>query len=678
MQTETLPFLVVHGEWFWIVFVVALSVIFVGAAIAARRAYVVFSARLLASEKRRVATERLEQGAIVLSAAWHGDTIRVSQQSVTLVDARIIVGRQGGRLLDGDRVIAAGYLHRETKDGDDEYDPTRRWLLDDARLYLSDLSLVRPRRIGWIGRVATVALATLASYASLRALGNHYAEARADAQDNGRPFVLDNTSRLALAAALPGSRDKALEGLEFVLELDRYRDRFTVERRRALARLKRGRCGDLWILLPSGRLDEELEAAKVCGTQRDVMELQMLRGDYAAARSVWPRGLTWPYREMALAVATGQWADAAAIAERFALEQDKDVTQASTDDMRSVARRFARRSHCFAHYFRSLAGDAAAVERLRELADLKEPEALSCADIGALVLPPVERAAYLQKAQETAQMGTPVYSAANVQMLLWLSGTEQPYLDLGDVLIGIASGRDMGVPSETWLFAFGIEQWRGNARNYVMALGGRVFIEVQRGDFIAARKAANEASAVATAAHDARAERDAHDLMVALSIREGATSLATEPRTSGVRWLDSFRIRSGAPPEHVGVYPEKCKERFTTAVTDAQHVDGRPLAAVMQACDAYWSEVSTLVGVLPLVKNGRSELATVLEWWHDKGWDYDNKVPLVSTEYAASRRDLSRFVGDKETASRWGAIARRSVDQIDDRQRLTALVLLRR
>src|SRR5690606_9764538 len=109
------------------------------------------------------------------------------------------------------------------------------------------------------------------------------------------------------------------------------------------------------------------------------------------------------------------------------------------------------------------------------------------------------------------------------------------------------------------------------------------------------------------------------------------------------------------------------------ALADAQRGDGRPLARVMQSCKVSWSSATDVLGVLPLVKEGKEELATALEWWHDD-LPFMITGPFVVADYVALRRDMSRLVGDTQSAERWGAIAKRMTEPFDDPTRLFALV----
>jgi hypothetical protein len=137
-----------------------------------------------------------------------------------------------------------------------------------------------------------------------------------------------------------------------------------------------------------------------------------------------------------------------------------------------------------------------------------------------------------------------------------------------------------------------------------------------------------------------------------------------------------LKLRRGEPAQNgLAGFPESCNDRLAAAVAAAQRGDGRPLATAMYACNVYSGfGVSTLLGVLPRVTEGRPELASALRWWDDIG-SLGAYKPFSNVAYAAAHRDIARFVGDNESAERWGEMAERLTRVLEDRTRTVALIL---
>lgn len=677
-----LPFLVKHGDWFWIVFTVAVAIVLAVIMISARHIKAVLSARNRIEPHRTAVTRDLVDGDAVIAGSFHDDgTIKVDDTFVALDEPKVVVGYRDEQIPTGNAVLAVGRLHRvPLQHGTGYRDNAVAWRLAEGRIYAAKPSRVRARSLRWPGRAAVAIMSLATSYFGLWALGAHLTgeQRREYLPGDGKPLIIDNFDRFSIASSLPHSRTKALEHLEWALERHPYRDSRSVDRRRALARLMYGPCGDLGMLEASGRFDEELAHARQCGTKRDVFDAEVARGDYEAAWADRPAGLDWPYREGMLAIATGRWAMAADEADALAKYYDGEAEKRTYDrDRYEASAAYAVRYRCLSHWLRSLGGDVGEVGKLRELASDAKTRPILCADIVAQTLPAEERKPYLLGALAATKAETVEVTVAEpmVRLQLWLDGQRRDamaYYDGHGATRSVVDPTHAPLNGRPWLLQLGVESLRGDPANYVLALGGQMFVDIQRGDYSAARRAVDEALTVARTSSDEVANDSAAAMSAALAFREGATQLPHREY-----WPDGYAVRRGETPDHgMSGFPESCQPRMAEAVGEAQHGDGRALARVLQSCDVFWTfSPGIVLGVLPLVKDGKAELATAIEWWHDGTSSSRSDTPFTTVQYVALRRDLSRLAGDERSAQRWEAVGKRISAQLVDPTRLLALVL---
>lgn len=692
MEAERLPFLVVHGGWFWIVLVAVCSALLLGIVLVSLRAIRLSLARRKRRETlswlRQHSARELVEGNITLAGHWRGDVIDACGEQIAMGEWRGAWPRDATIRL-GETVLVTGELHRgPVAEGGDSAD---RWWLVGAVAYRDDPE-VHLARLRGTTLTVLVATATLVAYVGLRTLGGRLADGQVHGEylaADGGPLVLTNSQSLSIAASLPGSRDDALETLSRALWLHPYRDDRSVERQRDLARLVDGPCAVTDFLTASGRYDEELDRAHKCGHRQHVFELELAKGDFARAWEDRPPHLDWPFGEGMIAIARADWKSAAEAAERVAKVYDRSTKDHEASlrqylhtvgDLEQrermavgIARDTARRFRCMSKWFGVLGGDRNAAAQLKALDADATFSPLVCAPIVAQLFTGEERAQYLLHKSPDPEREH-LEDESMIRMLLWLEGQEDPRFHGIMFTADALAGQEM-LDQTGFLLGLGIETWRGKTpRNYILALEGDGLLAVQRGDFDTARKLVREALTAAAQQNDTD-ESDvrylAEQFASAVALRAGD---APGPRV-GEHEPDGLRVRRGADPRYeMTGFPESCSALLVQARIAAQAGDGRPLATAMQSCKVEWTfSPQILLGLLPLVKQGRPEIATALRWWGDK--TSGTREPFVTAMRASLRRDLARMAGDAESAERWGRIASAYAEPLKDPVRRTALVL---
>lgn len=678
-----------QGGWFAIVVVIACGALVFGLGFALSHVIRLRHARRDRRQAmnwlREVSTRTLVEGNITLAGRWCGDALDTCGTRIPMVDWRGALPSDT-RIGQGAPVLATGDLRREMASGDGSSAATR-WSLVGATVYREDPKI----QIGGVKRTTLLVLASVAAlvaYSGLRILGDQLVD-RAKHRDylpgDGGPLVLTNLQSLSIAASLPGSRDDALDALASALLKHPYRDEASVERQRELARLQDGPCGATGFLKPSGRYDDELELARKCGHHQDVFTLELAKGDFARAWADRPPHLDWPFGEGMIAIAIANWGSAAEAAERMAKAYDHDAREHETrvkeylhvDDLEErertqlgYAKDAAHRFRCLASWFRVLGGDSSATQQLKTLATDPAYNPLVCAPIFAQTLIGEDRARYLLKLSPDPEL-----KHSNdewiVRTSLWIEGQDDPDRGITTPVSTTLAGEDFFQPSE-FLLGLGVEAWRGkNAWSYITGLEGEALLAIQRGDLAAARKLAADALAVAQEAGDKSSRYLANQLASAVAVRTGDVPRAEVDESEP----DGVRVRRGEDPQYeMKGYPLSCDSQFAQARIAAQAGDGRPLATALQSCNVYWNFSPQIVlGVLPLVKQGREELATALRWWSDTSTGLHE--PFSSALRASLRRDMARMVGDTESAERWGRIATAFSQPLQDPTKRIALVL---
>jgi hypothetical protein len=679
-DTDALPFLVVHGGWFWIVLMIAFALAMAGMVRISRHALAVVRARSVVAQQRAAVINTLSEGKAIVAGRWHRDSITVGDERVELgEDRRIVLGSRRERIADDADVIVSGELARVATTR-----PVAAGYREDAgtwRILGAEVYAVRPRvrahPLPWVIRLLGFGLALMSAYATLRIVGNKLVDRVAQRNyrgGNGRPLFVSELDAISIAASLPGSRDNALIALANALEEHPYRDDESVRRQIGLDQIIHGACGYLPRL--QARPEEQLAMARRCHYDRAVFDILTDIGEYEQAWNSKPLGLEWPHRVGMVAIALGKWTDAAAEAEKLAALNDQEVTRKT--EYREYRLVDALRYRCLAQWFRTLAGDGSGADKLRALATASGNLALVCAPMVAQTLPAEQRAAYLRDAlgaavpEDAGHLRSAYFVASE---FLWLEGEDDAFTTRDPFDINSSLGNaELAVGA--WLAPFGLERWRAakDPRQLSIALGGVVLREVHRGDFDAARRAAQEAAETVRGLDDEYRQSVVRSWFSLIALREGQRELPAREHVDS--YMDALKLRRGDDAEYgMHGYPESCNHLLSSAVSTAQRGDGRPLANAMQSCSVSSTfALRTLIGVLPLVRQGRNELATALRSWTD-GFGVGSFEPFKSIAYAAARRDIARFTEDEESTDRWDQMAKRFVAPLDDPTRTFALVL---
>lgn len=681
-ETDGLPFLVVHGGWFWIVLMGAGAFAMLGIVWLIRHVAAWFRARAVVAAQRATVTNALANGKATVAGRWHRDSITVGDERVLLNEGvRIVVGSRGDRVADNAEVIVSGDLARVATS-----QPETTGYRDDAgtwRMYAAEVYAARPRArahpFPWSIRLVGLGLALITSYMTLRIVGTKLVDRVAHRDyhgGDGRPLYVSELAAISIAASLPGSRDKALSVLADALEEHPYRDDESVRRQLGLDQLIHGACGYLRRL--RARPDEQLAMARRCHYDQAVFDILSSVGEYEQAWNSKPAGLDWPDRVGMVAIALGKWMEAAVEAEKLASWNDKEA--ARNREYREYRVVEALRYRCLAQWFRTLAGEANGAEKLRAIATAPGASPHVCAPMVAQTLPVEQRAAFLRDALAAPADDDAGHLTSAYRMtreFLWLEGDGDGLTTYYPFDVNSSLG-NVELTVDGWLTPFGLDRWRAanDPRQISIALGGIVLREVHRGDFDAARRAAQEAANVTRGLSDEFRKSVVRSWLSFIALREGQRELPAREDVDS--YMDALRIRRGDDPRYgMHGYPESCDQLLSSAVSVAQRGDGRPLATAMQSCSVHSSfALRTLIGVLPLVREGRNELATALRWWVD-GFGVGSYEPFKPIVYAAARRDIARFIGDEASAEYWGQMAKRFLSPLEDPTRTYALVLWR-
>lgn len=497
-------------------------------------------------------------------------------------------------------------------------------------------------------------------------------EAAAAASHPDAPLELTNGHACALAAALPGTRKKAIEHLSELLAEHPYRDEASVRRLVAIEELRDGCGATPELLLAHAQPEAALEAARACRdlpAQRTALAA-LGRFDEAARIEV-PHDLDSYPRTAAttMLLAAGRWTEAAARVD--------EVVQSQVEaeyDPGSV-----RYKRCLAELLRAFGGSTEAAAHLRAL-DAEEPGPCTAM---LVELAPAERRTRL------AEDG----SSPMADLLRWTMGLQDNRFNTESAEALLArpsrsSTRDAYLP---WLVAAEAEMWQGlGPWHRAQLLRWRAAREIFDGRPEAARETAREAAAVYEA-HKASVAGDPdrrYPSRVGEHIRflPAAIELYT-PGTEAVRALRLDETMHSDPNLAIELdlrftsLAHRGSHRFSrswvgaeyaSGLQQAQRGEGLPLARAIGAPHKSWEEIDVMA-VLPRVQHGREALARELAW--RTSFRYESASVAALAIHAAVRRDALKLAGLPAEAARWDAIYRRCDAVLRDRRRLVALML---
>ena len=683
-----LPVFVVHGAVVWKVLLVALVAAGLGLVALLRRR----------GEQKRVAARvaarlsevtKLEPGAVLLRGRIKAGTASscyrdlgepVSQRSDELLlehagDVVVVTGpvtvTEGSRtaiewlrrvvvrsVQPGDEVLLAGVAERCSETDTGYREAGIGWRVAGDLTLTAVTPQTRPRPAGPAWTLVLVAVFGLTGYGALRLIGSQALD-RAERSEDEVRRSLGNTDAVAIAAAMPGSRTRALETLGWQLTYRYERTEDVFQARVELDRLT-GECA-AHMLFEAVRLEEAVVAARACA--RPVLASQALAflGRFEEAWNepgrddrTWVKGL--------VAIATGRWKEAAEAAEARAEEHAKRERTKwfTTED----ATRMRIGALCLGALFRIWAGEAGAFERIEGRAANDH-----CRALAAIALPDDQQAAALAALEISRREELTLSGVVSALRL-----TMDPAAKIDSYSWGMADAIGFGFPAVGWFVPAQLAARSPSATPAERAqlTQQMAALAAYRGDLAGARLLQAAAVQLDPAHRYAFTHRLALDLLDPAATIAPADDQYVHP---GIAEAVAFR-RGQLPERESAMYAGRCKAQAKAAVVAAQRGDGAPIAAVMRDCRVSWSIFQrVLLGVLPLVKTGRAELAAQVRLFHDDITTYSlSNIPFRFLDNLVWHRRLAALAGDTESAQRWQQIFDRHAAVLADRQKLIALL----
>ncbi|MCW5802153.1 MAG: hypothetical protein KIT31_07180 [Deltaproteobacteria bacterium] len=685
-----LPLFVVHGAIVWKVLLVALvsvSLVFVE-----RWRRRTERHRVVAEVEARLGqVTPVEAGAVVLRGRIEKGA---ATTTVTVAKREISVSERSAELLldvGGEQVTIAGAVevrhgsheapsffrrsHRRTVNAGDEVcvagtaarvdganasyrEANVKWTLVDAQI-AAVRPAARPAPPRRVAAVTTVVLLTAVWYGALNIVGSNALKVaiKGELTDS-----VGNLDAIAIAAAMPGSRDTALEVLERRVKTQLERSEAWLQTRLTLLDL-RGDCGDARLLFDLLRLEEALAAARACGDSALATRALAFLGRFEEAWNASRRDED-PYTIATLAFATARWNEAAGALDALAVQADQ--RERSPGYTGADAAFAVTRLRCFAALVRTFGGAPNAIASVPGAAN-----SAPCEMYAALARPPHEQAAALAA---IVPVGVSQTTLDQLRALAGDASTLADIVGISDTLVF-----EMLPHPFMWLAARQLEA------NLVMHKSARLrlidkhaALLVHRGDLANARQQLAEA-------------RTLDPNFLPLDSEEVALALVdpTAPMPTQVRWMhpwiaDAYAIRVGRPWRSEGL--SDCPERTKVAIERAQAGNGTDLAAALRECHQLdWHTIRpVLLGVGPRIKHGRDEVARVVRLIFDESSSLVNASRSLANERntfrylpnVAGHRNVARLLGDEEEAVRLQTILDRYAAMFADPQRLLAFLLL--
>jgi hypothetical protein len=641
---DQLPFLVVYGGWLASAAVIATALLGIGGIVVARQVMATLRARAEVARWASATTER-SAGEVTVRGIYcvHGDACWIQHG----IDRLEVVGsptlsfgsvlRRGGApaLRDGDEVIARGALVRAADRGE-RPEATYREEAGAWELTSVELAAIRPAArptplrggvVAWLGGLLVV------GYLALRGVGLLVLPGEPERPID--PTDLAEDGRLAIAAALPGVRDAALEQLQHLVDRGRGHAALQLE----IATLRGDTTESRVLLEIMWRDDEALAMTRDASAQRD--ELLVRLGRYDEARhEVGPIGIGTAalLQQAAVAIGSRRWQQAAELVELIAPLRDSPE---SLPEGASGAIVFK----CAAQLFRAYAGERDADHALRAMA---AEHAGRCRLLAALAAR--DGAAIASTSAELPAGGD---ARALADVAAWSYGFGAPDQEGATDPVDAMLGPWWDAP-QIWLAPFAAA-----ARDTFETRAWLVVATLVRGDLAGARaRMADVRAAAGSDADRARAGLLAH----AIELRAGALPATGAVTLDGALgdlvtpWRTSRGIRALGPCPHDG------RAAFDAAIRG----EGGPLARALETCSFDWdSAAPAVLAALPRVTGGRDRVARGLVGLHPDATLPSRLFELVGD--LAMLRDLARLAGRDTRAAELQAAIDRHARALSDR-----------
>lgn len=571
-------------------------------------------------------------------------------------------------LNEGDEVIVVGALaeHRDVDDNGSSSAQRRLVFSGEAPV---ELFSRRPARYvltfgPWV--VVWAALFAVSGYYGYRAIG-HWLIAKGESRESWKrplPKSISSNSTVAWAAALPGTRDKALDELYHQVHYSLGNTEAALQQRLAMNELFDGCAGRMRQLVREGRAEEALSLDAKCKDDSAAMYAYLFLGRYEdAARIATPTNASFHQRILAT-IGTGRWADAVAVADEFVLSAARPPNALADDQLVGL--------RCYADLLRFFASEPGAAARVADIAGRSRH--LTCLVAQALVAGEEHRLVRLAEAYKEISKSDRV-KARVVAQIAWAYGARfAPDLNEPQAALLHPYWRDV----DEWLAPHALAASNGGSA----AWAWMPVVDVYRGDFDAARRRLSELTLrlqeEPTRDPSAVAE-GVEGMSLALQLREGTRELQRSSSSSTVSFVveDAVDLRRGKVVEgerkglslgNKGCFPHE-------ALVAAARGDGAPLADVIESCRVRWHSASNILAVAPRVTRDRERLAATLRMF--RGDPLDGGIGVLGgfVRDLAMSRDLARAVGDTPTVESHQLIIDRHLAAFLARERVVALLL---
>jgi hypothetical protein len=551
----------------------------------------------------------------------------------------------------GDDVIVRGKLDARSGDSPASYrESAGAWVMEpmagtSSILLVATTPAVVPPPRGWFAWTLVVAVCGVIAYAIPYVVGASAVDIGSRDGHGAHREQRDIGMALQIAAAMPGSRDKALREIESQVDSDFGWTERRAEMKIGLAGLRYGCDAEARAFVDAARFDDALATATSCGDDdaRGIALFQLGRyGEAADAFARLPADYHRAVAEGAAAIAAGRWADAAVQANAVAAQWAHDPSMTATTN----------RATCLAEWFRVKAG-ASTVERLRALATAKHG---ACTIVLAYQFPNE-----LKRELAETLPGDDIGITAAVQFARGESRHDDYRLDM--VLRASPFG-----DNDVWLARFPADI--RDPEVPVPLVLEYALAAVLRGD----TKAALDAIAAVRVADPSIAGKVA--LVRALvQLHTAATPIAFPADAYGIELLS---LRNGVMPERKAFehLVLNCNAEVMPAFQRAMDGDGDALASLMEACgNRVYDEFETaLLAVLPRVKVHRAELAAAVRALELDWRPRDASHLLGFLIQQLTRRDLLRLAGEDALAARVQQHMDRHLAMLADRDKALALM----
>lgn len=639
-----LPFLVVWGAWVWKVLLVACTAGLLGLGYLRRKRAVRGAYELVVASLRAELTEPRPGAATLLVKVVNDTTLRSDAAELELEGERTIafgssvIVRHGREpevrpvLQPGDHVLVTGTLRQLPPEHASYREGTPRWIVANPTLYAT-APAIRPVPLALPRLLARAVFTGLGVFLAMYLAGAITEPSEASEPPDRSDQPLRPFGRYQLAAALPGSRAKALDRIAHELSQQPITTKAAFDDAVELERL-RGFC-PVAIFRNFGDYDGGLATAKRCGTPDQQAEMLFHLGRFADAQAVVTNNADADLA-IRIALANGNWKHAADLVEVF------DTADAPHHEIRFTDEESVATHRCFAAMLRTWAGEPH--ERITRGKD-------AACDIIEAAGKPLD-----QQAAAWAAVRIPEHDV----------GYDSARYDLLAPQLARAAGAQL--QGRMYAISNGASALMfDNEAAYVYLAPqskdpiDQVAFDVLRGDLAAAH--------AGLARLPAGWQTD--ELALGLALREGAPLPDAKPQASMV--YDAARAIARGDFDRVDKLSSP-RELDVRVVKRAADGDGAALVELIGTWSRYFDmSVHSVMVLLPKLKTDQAAVREALHYYRDG--DTLGHDDLREVWAACTYRDLARLAGDPAAQQHWQEVVDRWFALLADRQRLIALLL---